>query len=277
MTTDDTWAAHFTGPAHASRRRSLVLGLLATLAGRALAQSPQQPAAALSVPVLVYHRFAATAVDSMTVRLATFQAHLDTIERLGGTVLPLDALVDRLLGRRASLPPRAVVLTADDGHRSQFEAMAPLLRHRRWPATLFVYPSAISNASYAMQWDQLRELVADGLFTVQSHTFWHPNLVRDRQHMAPAAFEAMASDQLSRSKSRLERELGRPVSQLAWPFGLTDAGLMALAGRLGYEAAFVLGNRAVTAGDPVLALPRLLVTDALSAPALSRWLGAVWR
>jgi len=40
---------------------------------------------------------------------------------------------------------------------------------------LFLYSSALSNASYDMTWNELREMKEAGLFDVQSHIFWHPN------------------------------------------------------------------------------------------------------
>jgi hypothetical protein len=49
----------------------------------------------------------------------------------------------------------------------------------RFPVTLFVYPSCISRASYAMTWKQLKELAATPFFSVQSHTFWHPNFKQE--------------------------------------------------------------------------------------------------
>lgn len=42
------------------------------------------------------------------------------------------------------------------------------------PVTLFVYPSAISNATYAMTWEQLDTLHRTGLFDIGSPTYWHP-------------------------------------------------------------------------------------------------------
>ena len=40
------------------------------------------------------------------------------------------------------------------------------MKQYRVPVTLFTYPSAISNARYAMTWAQLRELKATGLFDI---------------------------------------------------------------------------------------------------------------
>ncbi|MBV8036873.1 polysaccharide deacetylase family protein [Roseateles sp.] len=255
-------------------RRVLALGLAcAPAVGFGAAAAPR-------VPILVYHRFAAQAQDSMTVRIENFRSHLDLLQRLQCQVVPLSEWVAwRLawaLGERAALPSRTVVLTADDGHRTQFEVMAPMLRDRGWPATLFVYPSAISNAGYAMTWAQLRELAVDPLFAVQSHTFWHPNLVRDRAHMPAAAFQRFAADQLVRSRETLLERLGRPVTLLAWPFGLSDEGLAQQAREAGYVAAFSLGNRSAMADGPLFDVPRHLIVDSVDARQLGARLEAAF-
>lgn len=233
------------------------------------------PAGASQVPILAYHRFADVRNDSMTVRTGTFEAHLRMLQSLGAQCVPLSALVDAWRGVGAALPERAVVLTADDGHRSQYEVMAPRLAARGLHATLFIYPSAISNADYAMRWSQLRALRDQGL-DIGSHTYWHPNLVRERRQTDEASFQRAATYQLQHSKARLEQELQRPVSLLAWPFGLTDDGLDALAHEAGYEAAVVLGNRSARREDKLYELPRHLITDDVSADALAQRLLAAW-
>ena len=249
-------------------RRSFCAALLAAgWMGDARADSR-----ARQVPVLVYHRFAPTVEDGMTVRLATFERHLRVLQEARCRVVPLADVVAWRQGLQDTLPPRAVALTADDGHRSQAERMAPMLSGTGWPVTLFVYPSAVSNASYAMSWVQLAALQASGTYRIESHTYWHPNLVRERQRLFADAFDAFATDQLVRSRQRLQDKLGVRPSLLAWPFGMTDAGLMALAERVGYEASFTLGNRHLGRLDPLHALPRHLVTDALDGPRLARLL-----
>jgi hypothetical protein len=232
------------------------------------------------VPILVFHRFAGEALDSMTLRTATFRAQLRMLQEFSCQVISLLSWVEWRLalarGDAATLPPRAVVLTADDGHRSQFEVMAPLLRELGWPVTLFVYPSAISNADYAMTWPQLRELAADPLVSVQSHTYWHPNLLRERERLPPAAFHRFAADQLSRSREKLQARLDQPVTLLAWPFGQSDDALAQQASQAGYAAAFSLGNRSASAVDSLYAVPRHLIVDNIDARQLAARLDAAF-
>lgn len=107
----------------------------------------------------------------MTVRTAIFRWQLEYLKQHNHPVIPLRALVSYLRGEAPPPPRGAVAITVDDGHQSVFRAMAPVVREYGIPVTLFIYPSAISNAPYAMTWDQLDRLRQTGLFDIQPHTY----------------------------------------------------------------------------------------------------------
>jgi len=213
------------------------------------------------VPILLYHRFGPVVADSMTVTTAVFESHLKALRDNGVEIVPLGRALEMTFG--AGVPPgrRCVALVADDAHVSVFTTALPLLRKYNAPMTLFVYPSAVSNASYAMTWDQLRELKATGLFDFQSHTYWHPNFKKEREKLPPAEFEKLVHMQLTKSREKLEKELGQKVDLLAWPFGIYDPGLMDKAAAAGYAAAFTIERHPVTRRDHPMALPRYLLAD----------------
>jgi peptidoglycan/xylan/chitin deacetylase (PgdA/CDA1 family) len=238
------------------------------LAFGAHAQTPSQ-----RVPILVYHRFATTVNDSMTVRISTFNAQLRFLRERGYQVVPLRQVVNWLTDPSATLPSRPIVLTVDDGHRSVFDELLPIAQRERLPITLFIYPSAISNASYALTWEQLRKLKQTGLFDVQSHTYWHPNFNIERRHRTPADFQHFVRTQLDMSRQRIEAEVGGHVDLLAWPFGICDDELMALAAEEGYVAAFSLEPHSVDGHSRMLALPRFLMVDSYGVAGLARLLG----
>lgn len=260
--------------------------LLTTLAGGACWLGAAHALAAASAPavsaapastvpgatVLCYHRFGPTVADSMTVRTARFEGHLRVMRELGCNVIPLSTLVDYLAGRRKDLPPKAVVITVDDGHITQFTEMRPVIERAKLPVTLFIYPSAISNASYAMTWDQLRQLHASPLVEVGGHTYWHPNFKQERKKQKPEDFAKFVNTQLVKSKTVLEKKLGKVWPHLAWPFGIYDPELMDLAQAAGYEAAFTLDAKPATRGQPMLGLPRYLMVDNVDEAAMERLL-----
>ena len=228
---------------------------------------------ALTVPILAYHRFGPTVADSMTVRTSTFAWQLRYLREHGYTVIRLKDYVDYRRGLRPALPARAVVITADDGHRSVYSEMFPLVRQAGIPVTLFIYPSAISHASYALTWDELTELTRSGLFTVESHTYWHPNFHVEKRRLGSAQYTALVRTQLTLSKRVLQQRLGISVDLLAWPYGIYDEQLMNEARAAGYVAAFALAGRPARVSDPLLALPRFLMTDHDVGAAFGRLLG----
>ena len=224
---------------------------------------------AIRVPILLYHRFGPLASDSMTVTTDTFSSELKYLSDNGYKVIPLGELVDYYLGRRKSLLPRSVVITVDDGHKSVYTDMLPLVKKYQIPVTLFIYPSAISNASYAMTWSQLKEIKETGLFDFQSHTYWHPNFNKDKARLGPAEYESSVIMQLKKSKERLEKELNVRVNMLAWPFGIYDDDLVRKAKEAGYVATFTMERHPASQDDNVMILPRFLITKGETGKAFA--------
>lgn len=235
--------------------------LMAIVGLLVLTSSPSHAVDPPSVPILLYHRLGPVSTDEMTVTTAVFEAQLKLIQERGHKVIRLAALMTALGDSAVPMPERAVVLTVDDGHRTVYSDMFPLIQRLKIPVTLFIYPSAISNADYAMTWAQLAEMKASGLVDIQSHTFWHPNFNVEKKRLAPAAYEKFARDQLLKSKTVLEQRLGGKIDLLAWPFGIHDDQLAEWAQAAGYVAAFTIERRTVTRSDKIMALPRFIVTD----------------
>jgi peptidoglycan/xylan/chitin deacetylase (PgdA/CDA1 family) len=225
------------------------------------AKAAPEAVSAGGAPILLYHRFGPVVADSMTVTTPVFESHLKYLHETGYKIIPLRELLGMYFGSRVPADSRCVALVADDAHISVYTTALPLLKKYNAHMTLFVYPSAVSNASYAMTWDQLRELKTTGLFDFQSHTYWHPNFKKERERLAPAEFEKFVHMQFTKSREKLEKELGVKVDLLAWPFGIYDPWLMAKAAEAGYIAAFTIERHALSREDPPMALPRFLLTD----------------
>ena len=251
---------------------ALVAALFLLFLGRSAALPQPETHAAIRASILLYHRFGPLAKDPMTVRRGTFRSQLDYLKQHGYPIIPLATLVSYLLGRGPEPPARAVIITADDGHESVFTEMLPLVREYHVPVTLFIYPSAISNASYALTWDQLAALNRTGLFDIQSHTYWHPNFNTERRRLSSAAYRAFVTMQLVKPRTVLREKLGIDADLLAWPFGIYDDELIAMARESGYMAGFTLERRLVTPRDQIMALPRLLISDSASGRAFASML-----
>jgi len=243
-------------------RISFIIFLLLFTQALAEADNRKDITPSVHVPILLYHRFGASVADSMTVTTPVFESHLNYLRQNGYTVIPLRQLVNYYLGKGPVPPRKAVVIVVDDGHKTVYSDMLPLVKKYRIPVTLFLYPSAISNASYAMTWDQIRELRKTGLFDLQGHTYWHPNFKKEQKKLTPADYQKFVDMQLRKSKDKLARELGSSVDMLAWPFGIYDDWLTAKAAEAGYIAAFSIERRHADGSDKAMRLPRYLLNNA---------------
>lgn len=218
-------------------------------------------AAERKVPVLCYHRFGPEAVDSMMIKNSAFSEQMEWLKAHGYSVISLDMAMGYVNGEVKKIPAKSVVITVDDGHKSVYSDMAPMVKKYKIPVTLFIYPSAISNAKYAMNWEQLRELETTKLFRVESHTYWHPNFKKEKKKLSSEEYAAFVDKQLGGAKKKLEERMGHEIKYLAWVFGIYDDGLLVDAKKMGYAAAFTIDRQHASSGDPMMALGRYMVVS----------------
>jgi peptidoglycan/xylan/chitin deacetylase (PgdA/CDA1 family) len=211
----------------------------------------------VTVSVLAYHRFSPTgSTGATTVSTPVFAAQMDRIAELHIPVVPLRAL---LAG--TGLPAHAIAITADDGHRSVFTEMFPILQRHGFPATLFLNPPGIGHGSY-LRWEEIATMRAGGLIDCEPHTLSHPNFNDERGRRTPEAYAAFVRRELEGGRDALRQRLGGAQDVLAWPFGIHDPMLEAAAADAGYVAAVALGGRAAVIGGPAFAIPRYQVYEA---------------
>src|SRR3954447_18774432 len=202
--------------------------------------------------VLCYHIVESPRDPRMEISREVFAQQMDYLEMTGYTVIPLRDLYDFVMGAKKSLPKRAVVVTIDDGWRSTYTEVFPEMQKRKFPFTVFIYPKIIGQTAYAMTWKQLKEM-ADAGVDIQSHSLSHPFLTK-RRHASfdESAYGAWLKHELADSKKILERETGKGVEFLAYPYGDYDHTVAASAAKAGYAAALTCEYGRVRRGsDPL--------------------------
>ncbi len=120
--------------------------------------------------------------DGITLR--NLAMHFDWLRANGYRVVSVDDLLAARDGRRP-LPSRAVLLTFDDGYRSFYTHVYPLLQAFSYPAVFSVVGSFLDAPPQAqvrygailvaredfVSWAELREMQRSGLVEVASHTY----------------------------------------------------------------------------------------------------------
>jgi peptidoglycan/xylan/chitin deacetylase (PgdA/CDA1 family) len=218
----------------------------------------------LNIPIILYHNFNPTVPGSMTIAPKKFEAHLKLLKDNGFTFIPLKEAVEFLQGKRAALPPKPIVLTADDGWESQYTYMYPIIKKLNIPVTLFIYPESISSEKNYLTWKQLAELKNSGLVDIQGHTYSHPNFKIAKRRMSPAAYQQFVQKELVTSKKILEDKMGIKVTLLAWPFGIYNTYLENEAAKAGYVMAFTIDYRTANRHFKPMEQPRFMIVDKLA-------------
>jgi len=188
-----------------------------------------------------------------------FRAELDYLEQHDYHVVALADLVDFLKGGRASLPPKAVVITVDDGWLCAYSDIFPELLRRKLPWTLFVYPRIVGHGTHAVTWAQVAEMAKAGV-DVESHTYTHSFLTLANNHdVTPETYAQFLGHELGESRTTIEEKSGAPVRFLSYPYGDYDESVIAAAKADGYEAAVTTNRAPIAPSTPPFALPRYLI------------------
>ncbi|NOQ75920.1 MAG: polysaccharide deacetylase family protein [Crocinitomix sp.] len=164
-----------------------------------------------AVLILNYHRVIEDHLWDKTadktkfcVKRSAFINQLDFIQR---REIPVVSFSDWLNNRIKDT--FSVILTFDDGNRSDYEIVLPILKDRGLAASFFPVISFIGEENRT-SWEQLKEMEALN-FEIGSHGVSHENM----SEMAAGAGEL----ELELSKKTLEKKLEKPIIIFAAPFG----------------------------------------------------------
>ncbi len=225
-----------------------------------------------SAVVLCYHIVESPQDPRMEISRETFRQQMEYLELTGYNVISLDHLYQYVAGKRKTIPENSVVITIDDGWRSTYTEAYPEMKKRGWPFTVFVYPRIIGRTANALSWKQVREM-SDAGVDIQSHSLSHPYLSKRRQAGRGPLYPDWLRQELAESKKILEKETGRNVSFLAYPYGDYDQGVVTAAGKAGYEAALTCEFGKVRRGSDPLRMNRYVIDGRMDFATFRRYMG----
>jgi peptidoglycan/xylan/chitin deacetylase (PgdA/CDA1 family) len=196
--------------------------------------------------VLSYHQVVADVLaprkvpNPFSVTASQLAAHLTMLRSIGFRPVRLaDVVRARRVG--ATLPPRSVLLTFDDGSAGQWTHGDAVLRRTGFSAVTFLITGYVGSAPEFATWDEVRAMVASGRWEIGDHTHRDhhkvptgPSMVRQSAlinrtwdprtrtlETLPAAETRVRTDlDLSLQVLHLQR-LPRPLA-FAYPFSRVD-------------------------------------------------------
>jgi peptidoglycan/xylan/chitin deacetylase (PgdA/CDA1 family) len=193
------------------------------------------------VPVLMYHWVNPDLGRRLRLYGVTPSAFGRQIRRLraaGYRSASFPELMRHLSGE-ATLPPKRIVITLDDGYRDNVEYAAPILEEAGFTATIFLVTDRAGGVNEwdlkhgdppraLLDWTEVRRLDG-GVFRFEPHSRTHPELT--------TIDPARAREEIAGAKKAMEDQLGRRVSVFSYPHGSFHLGLEAIVRETGYDAA----------------------------------------
>jgi len=175
---------------------------------------------------LMYHSLGEPPKGHYSIRFSEFKAQLDWLRGEGFVIDGFRELERRLV--RNEFPERYVVMTFDDGHKSDLRA-AEMLRQVDAQATFFLIKDYARNRRSFLSESEIKELST--LCSIGSHGLTHSSLVD--VSVDQAIWE------LAESKKWLEDLLGTVIDKFSAPGGHLSSVIVRRAFELGY---CLLGN-----------------------------------
>jgi peptidoglycan/xylan/chitin deacetylase (PgdA/CDA1 family) len=187
-----------------------------------------------TVPVLCYHQFSKKKSSSkISISEEMFDQQMEYLKKNGFTVISLNTLHNFLNYKRRP-PKNSIVITIDDGWKTAKTIAAPILKKYGFTATLFIYTDLIRPKpnNVTLCWDEIKEMMNEGIVEVQSHTASHSDLTKLK--------EASIERELEDSKKIIKENLGINVKYLAYPYGNFNDQVIDKLKKYGYEVAFTV-------------------------------------
>jgi biofilm PGA synthesis lipoprotein PgaB len=206
--------------------------------------------------------------------------------------------LDEIIASRrdhTALPPRAVLLSFDDGLESAYTRVYPLLKAFHYPAIMGLVgswlvdaPDADATVRYGdtdvprsdfLSAPQIHEMAASGLIEFGSHSYeLHQGIVANpQQNLEPAAaarhfdratgqyessaaFAARVREDMTRNSAAIERLTGTRPRVVVWPYGAHNRETDEIARELGMPYGLTLQLDLNTPDVPLNRMRRILVT-----------------
>ncbi|PCE33562.1 poly-beta-1,6-N-acetyl-D-glucosamine N-deacetylase PgaB [Burkholderia ubonensis] len=191
------------------------------------------------------------------------------------------------------LPPRSVLLTFDDGFRSHYTKVLPLLKRFRYPAVMGIVtawidapadaPIRISDRiqvprEFFMSWDEVKQVGSSELVELACHTHnlhhgavanpqgnelpattSHLYLGNEKRYETDAEFEARIHDDLQTCVRQIHERTGVIARSMVWPYGAENQPVRRISTSLGMDIQFSLDAGPNTPDVPLDRLRRILM------------------
>ncbi len=183
------------------------------------------------VPVLMYHVIASPPSSAQLPELYVdpkdFDQQMEWLRDRGYQGVSLNQVYDAWF-KEGKLPEKPVVVSFDDGYRSQYVYARPELRKLGWPGVLSAIAGRIGQPNAELSDAMVRNLIDNG-WELDSHTINHVDVSQ--------ASGSQLQSEVAGSRRMLQQRFHQPVNFFCYPSGRYDDQAIAAVRAAGYLGA----------------------------------------
>lgn len=161
----------------------------------------------LRIPILMYHHLLPNGATAAEISPERFREHMLAIKNKGYTTITDKDLLNYLEGK-GQLPKKPILITFDDGYRSNYLHAYPVLKELQMKATVYLITSRVvegknkyPNEIPKFSWGEAEKSL--DVFSFQGHTFdFHYKGKNSRKQ-----FKGMITGRMILRSGRLESQL----------------------------------------------------------------------
>ncbi|MCX7772980.1 MAG: polysaccharide deacetylase family protein [Clostridia bacterium] len=197
--------------------------------------------------------------DGLNVTGKVFANHMQILKAYGYNAITFEELYAHYMDG-ASLPPNPVIITFDDGYKSNYTMAYPILKKYGFKACVFVISKAIGNNNY-MSAAEIKEVSDSGIIDIQAHSVTHDYYLSKMK-------KSRLVNELSECKKTLEGITKKPVRIFCYPYGKHSEALVNELFNQGYVISVTTKYGCASKKLNPYLLPRLRVDGRESGSAL---------
>ena len=219
------------------------------------------------VPVLMYHVIASPPSSAQLPELYVdpndFDRQMEWLRSQGFQGVSLNQVYDAWF-KGGRLPEKPVVVSFDDGYRSQYVYARPELRKLGWPGVLSAIAGRIGQPNAELSDAMVRNLIDNG-WELDSHTINHVDVSQ--------ASGAQLQSEVAGSRRMLQQRFHQPVNFFCYPSGRYDDQAIAAVRAAGYLGATTT-NEGLASKSEMFTLKRIRVDGSDGVSGLEQKLKA---
>jgi len=242
---------------------------------------PSQPKTIKKIPILAYHHISEDPreLNDLVITPQKFREDMLYLKACGYHTITFQELINHK-EKSAPLPENPIIVTFDDGYRSNYIYAYPILKELNLKAVISIIGIMIKDENETgednkmLTWEELKEMVDSQVFEVQAHSYdlhhWDDKQkdggVARRKGESAEEYSARFRNDTQKLKDLIYEKLGVTVTIYTYPYGIYSGENNYILKEMGFKGS-LLGEHGIgNCSHSLFSLKRINMSGSIPTP-----------